>query len=626
MRKIKLNFLPFINQNFDVVVHVKNIGTEIKQDENIFTQNILIDDVKYSKHEVYFESQTGTTEYKVNILKEHDIVSKYFFEKLKKNLPQEIAIYKNTNIRNKKIHIILGTHSKGKNCIWIEPYFHKGSRTWGLLFDYCFLVNTNEDDEKFKTDREILIQSGTLNQRGDSNLDYYIFKHDYYKRFLNTEFSRVNAALGNIISNELFECDSNLLDSKTYIFGNNNLSNSPYLGLTKYPPLEEIKQEVLFYFIYKTADRDIAVSLLKGLRGESNPTTFGGMEKLFRLNFKNDRIKGASIDEFTDEEINKQIEIIKAFNKTVIPIIITNSKKTDEDEKLYFKLKHKFTYAKIPCQVVTKDLIKNEYSLKYSLSNIGLQVFAKAGGKPWKMKPATSEYLIIGIGQSFTKEKTENGDIVEKNLTYSVLTDSSGLFKDIKVLGEGFYNNDDYYAQLINNLTNIIKNSGHKKISIHCPFRLSEEKILNKVLVNITEDIELNVIIINQRNDFFGFDYENNGLVPFESTYIQLGSKEFLVWFEGLQYSNPKITKRYGNPLLIKFWYTNKPENFKDFNYKNKLLQDCINLSGANWRGFKAKQLPVSVFYCQRIAEFISKFQQYNLEQIDIDNLNPWFL
>jgi hypothetical protein len=149
---------------------------------------------------------------------------------------------------------------------------------------------------------------------------------------------------------------------------------------------------------------------------------------------------------------------------------------------------------------------------------------------------------------------------------------------------------------------------------------------LDKVVKKINSDIELAVLIINNKSDFFGYDYNNNGLVPYESTFIKLSQDEYLVWFEGLQYNNPKITKRFGNPLLIKFWYSNRSELFKDPRYKESLLQDCINLSGANWRGFKAKQLPVSVFYCQRIAEFISKFKSYGLSHIEINNLKPWFL
>jgi hypothetical protein len=207
-----------------------------------------------------------------------------------------------------------------------------------------------------------------------------------------------------------------------------------------------------------------------------------------------------------------------------------------------------------------------------------------------------------------------------------VLTDSSGLFKDIHVIGEGVETDETYYTQLITNISNIISNSGFKKVSIHVPFRISKEKILDKVVNIINKDVELSVLVINSKNDYFGYNYDNNGLVPFESTYIKLAHDEFLVWFEGLQYNNPKISKRYGNPLLIKFWYFNKEDLSHDYDFKERLLQDCINLSGANWRGFKAKQLPVSVFYCQRIADFIAKFHQYHFNHIEIDNLKPWFL
>jgi hypothetical protein len=43
-------------------------------------------------------------------------------------------------------------------------------------------------------------------------------------------------------------------------------------------------------------------------------------------------------------------------------------------------------------------------------------------------------------------------------------------------------------------------------------------------------------------------------------------------------------------------------------------LQDIINLSGANWRGFNAKNTPISIYYPELIAKFISKFDEYNLD------------
>lgn len=626
MNKIRINFIPFENQDLKLLVYKrKQIGQEFK-DESFYYD--LGNGEERTKYEIKFEPEEGFEEHELHTFHDvHLIAKKIYIDIVHKLDPAIYFIKRKDNIHNCTIHIIIGKHPKGLKCIWIEPHFLKSKQMWGLLINYTFVVNTNEESKtKFKLDKDILIATGTLNNKGFSNLDFYLFKHNYFQLFIRDFLPIINTALGYAVFPELFEMDAKQLNTKTYVFGNKMTSNSPFLGLSRNPPLEGIKGDLIYYFIYKKEDRDIAVSLLKGLRGDTYPTTFSGMQKLFRVSFSNDIIKGTAIDSFSTQAIDEEIQKIKAIGKNVTPVIITNSKNDEEDDKLYYLLKHKFTNAGIACQVVTKELVKNEFTIKYSLSNIGLQIFAKSGGKPWKMKPATNEYLIIGIGQSYHVEKTENGNVIEKNLTYSVLTDSSGLFKDLKVIGEGVESDESYYEQLITNITNIIKTGGYKKVSIHVPFRMSKDKILNKVVSRINADVELSVLVINSKNPYFGFDYGNNALVPYESTYIKLAKDEFLVWFEGLQYNNPKINKRFGNPLLIKFWYTNKAELFNDYSYKENLLQDCINLSGANWRGFKAKQLPVSVFYCQRIAEFIGKFQQYNLEHIEIDNFKPWFL
>ncbi|MFW2476842.1 MAG: Piwi domain-containing protein [Sediminibacterium sp.] len=622
---INLSFLKFKKQDRETIVFRKILSGE--RNNEFYYHRFKTNEEKFIEYEVSFESLDGFEKHKLAPYQSVDIIALSLYRKLLKKLPQSSYLIKNrANKYNRKIHFIIEGHPKGKKCVWIEPYFLKSEQKWGLLLDFAFVVDEKYTQEgKFTLDKDIQIASGSLNLQGNSNSDFYIYKHGYIQKFIKQHLPTINTLLHEEVENTLFEIPARQLGAKTYLFSNGIPNVSSYLGLSKNSPLRSVNDDVSFYFIYKQENRDIAVSLLKGLRGETNPTTFSGMEKLFKVPFTNSRIKGTSVAEFNDNTIDAEIEKIKNIGGNVLPIIITNSKKAEEDDKLYFWLKHKFTNANIPCQVVTRDLVRNEYSLKYSLSNIGLQIFAKAGGQPWKMKSTTTEYLIIGIGQSYNSEATENGVSVEKNITYSVLTDSSGLFKDIQVLGEGV-ENDNYYSQLATNLTNIINGSGYKKISIHCPFRMSRDKILKRVVANIPDEVELSVLVINNKSDFFGYDYSNNGLVPYESTYIKISAQEFLVWFEGLQYNNPKITKRFGNPLMIKFWFTNKPQNFEDYNYKEALLQDCINLSGANWRGFKAKQLPVSVFYCQRIAEFIGKFKQYELEHIEISNLKPWFL
>lgn len=629
MRQIHLNFLQFKIQDFGITIFRKKAEPGVFRDG--FNYYDLPDETGIiTKYEVSVTEVQGYKPFRLPPYMLTGIISKEIYLKICGliNKISGLFILNENEQYNRRIYFQLEMHSKGRKCIWIEPYYLKAKNIWGLLIGYKFLVDDKfKLNGKVKQDRDILIASGTLNQKGQSNTDFYLFKHDYLQRFINFFVPQINEHLDVKIDTKLFSLSSDLLKTKEYIFNEGKSANSPYIGLTQHGPLESISQKLNFHFIYRKEDRDFAVALLKGLRGQSFPTTFPGMDKFFEIDLKNENVKGVPVDRLeNDAEIEKEILDIKSASVPTIPVIIMDSRKNDTTDRLYFELKHKFTNAGIPCQVVTKDLLQNEYSFKYSLSNIALQIFSKAGGKPWKMKPASNEYLIIGIGQSYNIEKSADGNTIEKNITYSILTDSSGIFKDIQVLSEGIETNKSYYQQLISNIVKLINVSGYKRVTIHSPIRLSKDAILDKVVNQIGSDVELNVLVINNKTDYFGFDYANNGLVPFESTFIKLSNDESIVWFEGLQFNNPKITKRYGNPLLVKYWYSNKENWLHDYRLKEILLQDCINLSGANWRGFKAKQLPVSIFYCQRIAEFIGKFRDYNLDHIEINNLKPWFL
>ncbi len=127
----------------------------------------------------------------------------------------------------------------------------------------------------------------------------------------------------------------------------------------------------------------------------------------------------------------------------------------------------------------------------------------------------------------------------------------------------------------------------------------------------------------DDNSKYFGYALENNSKVPYESSYTSLGKKEYLVWFEGLQYHNPTIRRRIARPMHIEFVCSNKNLSFDE---EKGYLQDAINLSGANWRGFNAKTLPVSIYYAKLIAEYIREFNRLGLPEINIENLPPWFL
>lgn len=622
-RTTNINFLSIENQDFSITVYRQKVH-ENNFDDKYFHTDLLNEEGGFSKYHIVNNFEEGFELYEVNVQNDLWLVSHYIFEKLRDGMAKTLGVRVDERKHSRrKLFFILEAGIYGEKCVWISPYYLKHSKKWGILFEYEYKVKDNTKGQRL-TSKEVLIENGTLNSRGGVNTEYYQFKFNLYEKFIQQILPKINSSIDFFkFSTKLESIESLILKAKEYQFLKAT-SKSSYIGLVNSEPLITPKLPFRVHFIYKTSDREIAVSLLKGLRGELSPSTFGGMQSVFKIPFTNDNISGTSVENFSDEVLSAEISKLKSIGEVVIPIVITNSKNQDEDEQLYYRIKHHFIKSDIACQVVTKELVKNENTLKYSLSNIALQIFAKAGGTPWKMISSSKENnLIIGLGQSYLRDKT---DSLKKNIAFSVLTDSTGVFKDLQIVAEGEYINDNYYQQLISNLKNIIEQSEYNKITIHSPFRISKEKIIVPLLNKLTKKIELNVVIVNDKNDFFGFDFTNNGLVPFESTFLNLSNNEYLVWFEGLQFNNPRIAKKIANPLYIKFHFSNLPTELNTAFHKELLLQDCINLSGANWRGFKAKQLPVSIYYCQKISEFITKFQQYDLTEININNLKPWFL
>lgn len=98
------------------------------------------------------------------------------------------------------------------------------------------------------------------------------------------------------------------------------------------------------------------------------------------------------------------------------------------------------------------------------------------------------------------------------------------------------------------------------------------------------------------------------------------------MWFEGLQQGSTQVVsaQNISNPVHVQFIYG---PDFSEEETKS-YLQDIINLSGANWRGFNAKHEPVSTLYPELIAKFAGKFDQYgiNLDIGDSALEKVWFI
>src|SRR5690606_18860464 len=114
--------------------------------------------------------------------------------------------------------------------------------------------------------------------------------------------------------------------------------------------------------------------------------------------------------------------------------------------------------------------------------------------------------------------------------------------------------------------------------------------------------------------------------IPYESTFVELSSRDYLIWTEGLQYGKELVNKRISEPIHVQFLYG----DIRDYDEAKTYLQDIINLTGANWRGFNSKAQPISIYYSKLIADFMKRFGAYesvnDFSVMSQESFNPWFL
>lgn len=280
---ISLNFLPLKDQKQEVLIYRRlHSGERVN---NVFYHRFNNGESGYVDYEISFTVKDGFESYTATSGDDHNLITQAIYQRLISQLQPNIFFIKRPDkVLNKKIHFTLEDHHKGKKCVWIEPYYLPILRTYGFLFDFTFVVDENlQSAGKFTLDKDILIASGSLNSQGYSNFDFYAFKHEKLTQFIKRFLPLISSALGKEVENRLVNLDASQLAPKNYLFGNSNVSISPYLGLLKNPPLQSIVNETSFYFIYKQENRDVAISLLKGLRGKQILRRLAGWKNFLKL-------------------------------------------------------------------------------------------------------------------------------------------------------------------------------------------------------------------------------------------------------------------------------------------------------------------------------------------------------
>lgn len=617
--KIKLNFLALSNSDFSFRIFCKEYDRIEEKEDNTFVHRLPNENDEYQYYLISFFEKEGFTEKNVNTFDNNHLTKRFIFSKwstFAQNLKYPFEIYDKGF--NQELLIKIHSTRMGTECINLIPYFLKSIKKFGFLIDFRFKKNP---EEPFNAEMQKL--SLSLDNNGRSNKNYYSDKYNkicnIIPNILETYFIK-NEQEEIKLLNEFISLESERLAIKNYLLANNNISNSQFMGIKEYGPYKEIDEKINFLFVFEDKLRIFANDIFNGFIGTLSPGTFPGFKRMFNLDFSKDNVTKIPFHSNSIEEIDKAIEIIsnEANNKSIVVFIESRNKEDDLTSQNYYYFKYQLTKRKIPLQVISYQNLGAANKLKWSISNLALQIFSKLGGIPWIVK-SQNKSLILGIGSA---HKIEDGD-VKKYFAYTVCLDATGLYKKIEILSS---NNEEinYLIELKNNLVSLLNSedfTSYKKCALHIPFKIKKKEIQAITdAINEVDQKEFVVIKVNTENKFFGFA-PNNTMVPYESSFVKLEKYQFLVWFEGLQYGKELVNKRTANPVHIQFLRMPDATNYKDY------LQDIINLSGANWRGFNSKAIPVSIYYSKIIADYTSYFKSYDgFKSSEISNIKPWFL
>jgi hypothetical protein len=565
-----------------------------------------------------------------------DLARRVIFGALKASVkrllpPEQYRFPENAFIQ--EVSLIMESHSEGQELLVIQPYALRASRQIGFLVDFHFGL-----DKGAVFNRKVQQLSLSLDRNHRRNLDYYVDRSTKIRTFLEKRWAifeniMVPGASNPLrVSKEFVALPAERLGTKVYIFAGARESRSQFTGLRDYGPLQSLSGPPTLLFMFREQDRQAARLLalsLKGLkqRGQFN---FPGFRALFKTDLEIDG-NPVVLPDLSPHSMAAALERATTERQTsprLLPVLVL----PNTEDNGYLAQKAYFAHAGLPTQVCTLKILEDEESLKWAIGNLALQIFCKAGGQPWKVRPTAERSLIIGISQSHKVQIVNDQRRIDKYFAFSILTDSSGLFRQIQVLGDSA-NHSAYVSELRSNLSRVLKDSADRfsRVVIHTSFKLKHEEIsairqTAREVAAATDPSKCRfaVIKVNHKHRFFGINRSVNSLVPFEATKVRLGPHEYLVWFEGIYPDKPNVTKVFSGPTHLQFLSVSEEKT--EPAEERELMQDLVNLSGANWRGFNAKSAPVSVFYCHLVADLVHNFHEHGLPLPAVQDIRPWFL
>ena len=639
---INLNFVSLVNTNFEIVCYRRKIQDESEERPRpevaryaLPPDSSMPDNgtANWPKYWISTELVVGWDKFTFHARDNYAaalwILNKVLLPDLQKFIASVSADYEMKIVEGRfpGIDVMLKHHPEGWQGIRLELKYLKEKRQFGILVNYHFFADTAKVPLNRRRIQEL---SFSFDSNGRSNKNFYIDRHRWEEAFLRKILVPYKYRRGEIISEDIsFNSSFSMLPafslaSREYEFGNGGVNTAQYLGVIKYGPCKLPIKAPRFYFVFRKQDKAIAISLYKALDGRTYPARFPGMEQVFKLPFKGEAISSYELDDFSWASMNKAAEYIKNKGDDNAVCVLLTTENPDD----YYAQKASFLRQSIATQNVKIDSVVRSRGFEWFVAGIGLQLFCKAQGWPWKVKTQNGNTIIVGISQAISV----NASGTYRYISYSVTTDASGVFKDIQTLADSASSDRDYIQCLADKLEEKLRqvindrSEAVDRIVLHCSFKMPNEAMrqIRKVVAKVSglERMQIVILRINTDHKYTGYDMSQASLVPRECSYVSLGDNKYILWCDGVK-NNKSIDKRPCAPLHVCFDQAWPKVTQAD---RISILGDVSNLAGANWRGFNASTQPVSVFYCRIVGEFIKEFSERGLPVPSIEECMPWFL
>jgi len=305
----------------------------------------------------------------------------------------------------------------------------------------------------------------------------------------------------------------------------------------------------------------------------------------------------------------------------------------------YYKLKS-YLINNVSSQFMRYDILLGR-NLEFYVDNLLVQFISKLGGKPWilNIDPEKGSDIVIGTGAT----RVNNENLFCFAMVFK--KDGTILWNEISpIIGR-----EQYLTYLKATIEKVVKGFREnnpswnvEKLTLHVSgkrpkIRDGETKVLEDTIEElkrqslISQDVKFAILHLNETHPYWIMGYSDNRYHPYEGTKVKLNSKRYLLALSQpykRRYELEMVTPM--KPLSVEIVSHNwTSEEF--YPLSQEVLEEVYFLSKMSWRGFRGRNLPVTVNYPKLVSRIVANTDRYGGYQINTESnrllrTTPWFL